>query len=211
MPTITDWIMVIITCVYVIATILICLFNYRSAKATREQVAEAKRQYEEINRAFITYEFLYEKRSFYGIRFTNHGKKVANHVRIQLKQKFIDSIKEPNFLDILKKQKGKSFVLGIGQSYDIYFGSNEYDKNENKIPIEGQIFYEDDKESYCEGFIINVQDYATIFSVDSETKDLYDEIKRHTKELKGIREELKRINRNNANEHCDKLGSPDAN
>ena len=82
MPTITDWIMVIITFVYVIATILICVFNYRSAKATREQVAEAKRQYEEINRAFITYEFLYEKRAFYGIRFTNHGRRVANNGKI---------------------------------------------------------------------------------------------------------------------------------
>jgi hypothetical protein len=77
LPTITDWIMVIITGVYVFATIFICVFNYRSAKATREQVAEAKRQFEEINRAYITYEFLYEKRSFYGIRFTNHGKRVA--------------------------------------------------------------------------------------------------------------------------------------
>ena len=31
----TDWIMIAITAVYVIATIFICIFNYRSAKATR--------------------------------------------------------------------------------------------------------------------------------------------------------------------------------
>lgn len=30
----TDWIMIAITAVYVIATIFICIFNYRSAKAT---------------------------------------------------------------------------------------------------------------------------------------------------------------------------------
>lgn len=47
MPSITDWLMVIITFVYVIATILICIFNGRSAKATREQVAESKRQFDE--------------------------------------------------------------------------------------------------------------------------------------------------------------------
>ena len=39
----TDWIMIAITAVYVIATIFICIFNYRSAKATREQLAESKR------------------------------------------------------------------------------------------------------------------------------------------------------------------------
>ena len=105
MPTITDWIMVIITGVYVLATIFICVFNYRSAKATREQVAEAKRQYDEINRAFITYEFLYEKRAFYGIRFRNHGRRVANNVEIQVKQEFIDSIIEPNFSDLLNEVK----------------------------------------------------------------------------------------------------------
>lgn len=50
MPTITDWIMVCITAVYVIATILICLANMRSAKATRDQLAESKRQFEETKR-----------------------------------------------------------------------------------------------------------------------------------------------------------------
>ena len=53
----TDWIMIAITAVYVIATIFICIFNYRSAKATREQLAESKRQFEENNRAFVTVTF----------------------------------------------------------------------------------------------------------------------------------------------------------
>lgn len=40
----------LITVVYVIATIFICIFNYRSAAATREQVEESKRQFEETKR-----------------------------------------------------------------------------------------------------------------------------------------------------------------
>lgn len=42
--------MVWITAVYVIATILICYANLKSARATREQVAESKRQFEESKR-----------------------------------------------------------------------------------------------------------------------------------------------------------------
>lgn len=53
MPVITDWIMVGITAAYVIATIFICIFNGKSAKATREQVAESKRQYEDKKRLEI--------------------------------------------------------------------------------------------------------------------------------------------------------------
>lgn len=50
MPTVTDWLMVGITFVYVVATIFICIFNGRSAKATREQVLESQRQFEETKR-----------------------------------------------------------------------------------------------------------------------------------------------------------------
>lgn len=45
-----EWVMVWITAVYVIATILICYANLKSARATREQVAESKRQFEESKR-----------------------------------------------------------------------------------------------------------------------------------------------------------------
>lgn len=50
MPTITDWLMVIITFVYVVATIFICIFNGRSAKATRDQVKESQKQFHEAKR-----------------------------------------------------------------------------------------------------------------------------------------------------------------
>ena len=47
MPLITDWLTVIITAVYVVATIFICIYNGKSAKAAREQLAESQRQFEE--------------------------------------------------------------------------------------------------------------------------------------------------------------------
>lgn len=45
-----DWAMVWITLVYVIATCAICYFNYQSAKASREQLAESQEQYKESKR-----------------------------------------------------------------------------------------------------------------------------------------------------------------
>lgn len=42
--------MVIITLVYVFATILICIFNGKSAKATQDQIKESRQQYEETKR-----------------------------------------------------------------------------------------------------------------------------------------------------------------
>ncbi len=47
---ITDWIMVGITAVYVIATIIISYANIKSEKATREQLHVSKQQFQEMKR-----------------------------------------------------------------------------------------------------------------------------------------------------------------
>ena len=53
MPKITDWLMVVITAIYVVATIYISRANIKSADATREQLVESKRQYEDKKRLEI--------------------------------------------------------------------------------------------------------------------------------------------------------------
>ena len=190
----TDWLMVAITAVYVVATIFICRANIKSADATREQVAEAKRQYEEEHRAHIFYKLVYERRAVYGMRFTNHGRRVATNVRILLKQEFVDSIPRiPSFDSGLSTLKEREFTLGIGQSYDIYFGGKEFRNNLNKVPIEGTITYSDAKKSYSEKFYIDFEKYATFFSVDSETDDLIDILKKQNNELSAIRSELEQV------------------
>lgn len=50
MPLVTDWIMVGITVIYVIATVLICHANFKSARATHAQIVESKRQFGETKR-----------------------------------------------------------------------------------------------------------------------------------------------------------------
>ena len=67
-----------------------------------------QKQYAEENRPHIEVEFLLERRSFYGLRFINHGKSTAQNVEIQLSDAFIDSLGSTNFAELLKKQKGKN-------------------------------------------------------------------------------------------------------
>lgn len=56
MSTITDWLMVVITGIYVIANIFICIANIKSANAAKLQTSEMKRQFFEINRPNISVE-----------------------------------------------------------------------------------------------------------------------------------------------------------
>lgn len=50
MPTITDWLMVGITLLYVVATIAIWVANHKAASATEKQLIESKRQFNETKR-----------------------------------------------------------------------------------------------------------------------------------------------------------------
>ena len=59
----SDWVMVIITGIYVIATIFICWANIKSAQASKAQLHEMQLQYAEENRPIV--EVVYQKNLVY--------------------------------------------------------------------------------------------------------------------------------------------------
>lgn len=183
----------LITVLYVVATILICWANIKSANASKIQLEEMRKQYAEENRPNVEVELLYEKRLFYGLRFINHGKCTAQHVQIKLDTTFIDSITESSFADSLNKQNGKECIIGVGQHYDLFFGTNKYRKNPNKVAATGTIYYQGSGNTYQSDFLIDLENYATIFSVNSEQEDLFERIEMQTYELKGIKQAIQSI------------------
>lgn len=186
MPTITDWLMVIITLVYVIATIFICWANIKSAKASKEELAEMKRQYAEENRPHIEVEFCYERRTWYIVRFINHGKLTAQHVKILLDEGFISSLPEQAFKDTLLKQREKECIIGVGQYYDLYIASNELRGNPNMKPVMGKILYQDESSKYESDIYIDLENYATFFSSTSDDP-MVKELKNIKKEIEGLK------------------------
>ena len=185
--------MVVITLVYVIATIAICVANLRSAKATRDQLEESKRQYEEEHRAFISYEFIYENRILYGLRFTNHGKSVANSVQLCLNSGFIDSLSTQSIKDSLTRLRGKNFVLGIGQSYDIFFGGEDFRDRASKVPIQGSITYCDRYGKYTDSFEVDFEKNPPIFTVTTDGEHIQQAAKELNKSISNIIKTLKKI------------------
>lgn len=83
-----DWLMVIITAIYVVATIFICLANIKSAEATREQLVESKRQFDEENRAYVTVTFDVIRGGLMVLCVENHGKQIANDVKVHISSDF---------------------------------------------------------------------------------------------------------------------------
>lgn len=186
MPLITDWLMIVITFVYVVATIFICWANIKSAKASKEELTEMKRQYAEENRPRIEIEFCYERRIWYIVRFVNHGKLTAQHVKIILDEEFIDSLPEPDFQDTLRKQRKKECIIGVGQHYDLYIASNKLRGNPNMKPVTGKLSYQDESSKYESDIYIDLENYATFFSSTSDDP-MVKELKNIKKEIEGLK------------------------
>lgn len=194
MPLITDWLMVVITFVYVVATIFICWANIKSAKASKEELAEMKRQYADEKRPRIEIEFCYERRTWYIVRFINHGRLTAQHVKIILDEEFIDSLPGLGFQDTLRKQRKKELIIGVGQHYDLYIASNELRGNPNMKPVTGKISYQNDKETFKSDIFVDLASYAPFFSSTSEEENIQKELKNIKKEIEGVKFAIKASN-----------------
>lgn len=188
---ITDWLMVIITAIYVIATIFICAANVKSAKAAREQTEEMKRQFLAINRPSVSAEIIYLKRTFWVLRFSNNGNQVAYNTKIVLDEEFINSV-EDDYKWSLIELKNKVCTIGVNQYYEIFFGTNEYRDLPDKKNIKGTIISHDiSGKEYSEDFEIEIENYVTFCSTTSETEDLIKQVKKHNEYLKSIDLSLK--------------------
>lgn len=189
-----DWLMVIITGIYVIATIVICRANIKAANASKAQLAEMKKQYEEDMRPYIEAELIYERRMWYIVRFINHGKYTAQHVKINLSQDFIESLPEENIRTLLNKQKDKECIIGVGQHYDLFIGSNKLRGNPNMMPVTGVVTYQSNGNQYTTDLYIDLSNYMVFFSINSDHEDLMKALKAGTYELKGISQSIKLLN-----------------
>ncbi len=158
--------MVIITFVYVFATILICIFNGRSAKASREQVSESQRQFNETNRPYITCEYILINRLLCGIRICNHGNQVARNLTITINDEFLSSLDPNEFKSFKNINESTYTIVGIGQSFEFYFSSVR--KKPTTVPLVALVKYRSTDKEFEDVFEIDLSKQLPIESVDSD-------------------------------------------
>lgn len=179
-----DWLNVIITFIYTVATIFICFFNYKSTKATKEQTIEIKRQFDEENRAYITVEVVFVNRAFYMLKFTNNGRKIAKNVKIVFDDNFINSLMENDIIRILKELKTMECIIGIGQTYEVPIGTTKIRRNARKEPASGVVYYKDINDDIKEqNFHINLMNYAHFHTIETFEEKFLKEIKLQRTEI----------------------------
>ena len=189
----SDWVMVIITGIYVIATIIICRANIKSANSAKEQLKEMRRQYEQANQPEIEVEIHYIQRAWYIVRFVNHGNNTAQHVKICLNQEFIDKLPEESFRKVLGGIKEKECIIGAGQHYDLFIGSNALRQSPPVLPMTGVIEYESQGNSYRSDIFVDLEHYITFFSSTTDEEKTLKALQAIGTELKEIRTEIRNI------------------
>ena len=149
----TSWIMIAITFIYVVTTVFICVANLRSAKATRDQLAEQKRQFDETNRAVVEVTVDTIQGAWLGFIFKNTGLKLARDICVSINDAFLEEL-EGEGKKLIPELLKSSFILGIGQAYTVAFCNlGEQTSLCNAIV---NVSYRDDKEEYSDEFTFNL-------------------------------------------------------
>ena len=168
----------IVTFVYVLATIAICVANIRTANVSHKQLAEARKQFEEENRAFISVNIELVRNALIALHIVNIGRRVANDVKITVEPQFFENLPDEFDRNNLNRLSKSSFTLGIGQSfYTSVCGSNELEKLTINL-MQLNITYSDSVSQYEETTLVDLSQYYWALLYQSPLEDTRQELRK---------------------------------
>ena len=199
----TDWLMVIITAIYVVATVVICVFNGKSAKAAKEQTETARqqigemiRQYNESNRPFVVIRFEIIRSGLLCFVLENIGTLPATDVKVIINDEFINGIEKQDKQIRLREITESTLFLSSHQKIFILLGGQSHFSKiaENKAIID--ISYNGKYKDHTE---IDLWQYRFMLSYSSELEDISNHLKKIENEGKTYHKKiLKELSRDNA-------------
>ena len=189
----TDWIMVIITAIYVIATIIICYFNGKSAKASKEQAEIAKKQTEEMikqynltNRPLVTIRFDIIRSGLLCFIVENEGPLPAHDVQVSINEDFIENLPDESVKNSFRKLKESKLYIASHQKMTLLIdGQLVFSKIAEKVAYI-QIKYD----GYVEETEIDISQYGMLMIYTSATEDISQHIKKNTEQSKKFYDSL---------------------
>lgn len=85
-------------------------------------------------------------------------------------------------------------MIGAGQHYDLFIGSNKLRGNPNICSVVGTVTYKVNGQTYTDDIFIDLENYMAFLSTTTDQDDLLKAIKSNTGEIKNVVRELKRMN-----------------
>lgn len=168
----TEWIMTALTAAYTLLTILIVISNYFMAKATNQQVAELRKQFEEQNRPYICIRFQQIRSGLLCLAIENTGNSPARDVIISINEAFIDKISHEKFNGRLHDLTKSSIFLSPAQAMYCTLGvSSNFDRIKAQ-PLIADLTYTGNGREYQEHIEIDISAYRWALVYDSPLGDI---------------------------------------
>lgn len=176
-----DWLMVIITTVYVIATIIICVFNGKTAKASEKQIETAKqqidemvRQYNEANRPYVLVRFEIIRSGLLCFIVENNGPVPAFNVKISICDDFVKGLSAQDSQARLREISESSLFLAPRQKEFIVFGVQS---DFIQIAKQKAIIDVSYNGKYMDRIVIDLWQYRSFLAYTSELEDISHHLK----------------------------------
>ena len=192
--------MAVLTLVYVVATVLICVFNWKSARATKEQTLESRKQFRDSNRPNIIPCFTMIEGAMFCLTFKNIGNECAKNLKVTINEEWLscfnNALKQKempgNMVESLKNlffiepQGEIKFVLMIpGDGTTMY---QEISKEKIKIQVD---YYRNDlSENFVETFEM---DLLSMASMILDKSDFIRKMEKQEKDLKSIAQNVAQL------------------
>lgn len=180
----TDWLMVIITAIYVVATVFICIYNGKSAKAAKEQTEEMITQFNSVNRPMVTVRFDIIRSGLLCFVIENEGPMPAENVRIKINKEFIENINDQSDRSRIEELSNAVLYLASRQKMTILLGGQPSFVEIAKVKAQFDISYN----SFNEHTEIDINEYRFLLVYQSPLEDI-------SQYLKHIKEDDKKFHR----------------
>lgn len=184
---ITDWLMLAITFVYVVATIIICYYNKKAIDNSEKQLKEMKYEFDEMKKARVVVYFKFVRQTLLCFVIENIGFEPAYNVKVKINNGFISGL-DDHSKKIIDGLNNSCMYLASKQQIYICFGShNEFNRiSKNKAII--QVSYNQIEEK----IEIDISNYGFSLVYDSEIGDISKNIEKIRKTNEKFLDEVKK-------------------
>ena len=165
----SNWILVIVTAVYTIATVAICIANWKSASAAKRQAEEMTRQYQDSIRARIAIRFDKKCPTDRNIVLKNVGKQDADGVRLTVDREFMEELNKAWPENLLKVAASSTIHIAAGQEFWVFVGFASTIDRLKTTNAKLLVRYRAENSAYEETAEIDFSQYNFIAEISSKT------------------------------------------
>ena len=165
----SNWVLVVVTTIYTVATIIICWANWRSSSAARKQTEEMIRQYQDSNRARLAIRFDKKCPVDRNIVLRNVGKEDADEVTMSINEEFMDALQKAWPDNLLKIGVSSTSLIAAGQEFWFFVGFSSVVEKLETTKAEVRVRYRASAKYYEEVANIDFSQYNFMSEISNKT------------------------------------------